>query len=129
MIQREESKKTKEKFVYITINIVSNMDERKRAFEGKFAQDQELAFRVESRACRLMGMWVAEQLGLSEDDSKLYAREVVSANLDEPGLNDVLRKIRADLLAKSIEISDHTLHKQIEKFLADAKEQLMHEEG
>lgn len=105
------------------------MDERKRAFEEKFARDQELAFRVESRASRLMGLWVAEKLGLSEDDAKLYARDVVSANLDEPGLNDVLRKVRTDITARNVEISDHTLRKQIEKFLAEAKEQLMHEDG
>lgn len=108
---------------------MSNIDERKRAFEEKFARDQELAFRVESRASRLMGMWVAEKLGLSEDDARTYAREVISVNLEEPGLDDVLRKVRADLDAREIGISDNVLKKQIDRFLDEAKSQMMGEAG
>lgn len=107
---------------------MSNIDERKKAFEEKFARDQELAFRVESRASRLIGLWVAEKLGLSGDDAKTYARDVISANLDEPGLEDVFRKIKGDLVSKNITISDHVLRKQMEQCLDDARNQLLSEE-
>lgn len=106
---------------------MSTIDDRKRVFEEKYARDQELVFRVESRASRLMGLWVAEKLGLSGDDAATYAREVVSANLDEPGLDDVLHKVQADLQVKGVTISEHALRKQIDHSMAEAKAQLLGE--
>ena len=64
---------------------MNSMDDRKSAFENKFAHDQELAFRVEARACKLFGLWLAEKMGLSDEESLVYAKTIVAANLDEPG--------------------------------------------
>lgn len=108
---------------------MTTIDDRKRVFEDKYARDQEFAFRVESRASRLIGLWVAEKIGLSGDDAATYAREVVSANLDEPGLDDVLRKVRGDLDAKGIALSDHLLRKQMDALLEQAKDQIFEEKG
>lgn len=107
---------------------MTKIEDREKAFEQKFAKDQELAFKVESRASRLIGMWVAEKLGLSGEDAKTYAREVVAANLDEPGLDDVIRKVKADLDAKSAGVSAHAIEKQTNLLLEEAKRQLMEEE-
>ena len=60
-----------------------SLEDRKDAFEKKYAHDQELMFKVEARTSKLFGLWVAEQIGLSGPDADTYAKEVVAANLEE----------------------------------------------
>ena len=103
---------------------MSSFDDRKGAFENKYAHDQEMMFKVEARACKLFGLWMAGQLGLAGKDTETYAKEVVGANLDEPGFEDVKRKVMVDIKAKKLDISDRMLDKQLEKFVAEAKAQL-----
>ena len=104
---------------------MSSFDDRKGAFESKYAHDQEMMFKMEARACKLFGLWVAGQLGLAGKDAETYAKEVVASNLDEPGFDDVKRKVMPDIAAKKLNISDHMLDKQLEKFMAEAKAQVV----
>ena len=103
---------------------MSSFDDRKGALENKYAHDQETMFRVEARTCKLFGLWVAEQLGLTGKDAETYAKEVVAANLDEPGFDDVKRKVMPDITAKKLNLSEHMLDKQLEKFMAEARAQI-----
>jgi hypothetical protein len=101
-----------------------SLDDRKDAFEKKYAHDQELMFKVEARTCKLFGLWVAEQIGLTGADAETYAKEVVSANLEEAGFDDVKRKVVPDLQAKGKDVSDHILDRQLEIALEEAQRQL-----
>ncbi len=103
---------------------MTTFDNREKSFENKFAHDEKLDFAVEARLSKLFGLWAAEQLGLSENDAQTYAGTVVSANLEEPGFNDVLRKVRADFDEKGLEISDHIMEVELEKCLVEAKKQI-----
>ena len=102
-----------------------SLEDRKDAFEKKYAHDQELMFRVEARTCKLFGLWAAGQMGLSGTDAETYAKEVVSANLEEAGFDDVKRKVAPDFKAKGLEISNHVLDRQLEEAFEEAKKQLI----
>ena len=101
-----------------------SLEDRKDAFEKKYAHDQELMFRVEARTCKLFGLWVAGQLGMSGTDADTYAKEVVSSNLEEAGFNDVKRKVMPDLAAKALDISEHVQDRQLEEAFEEARKQL-----
>ena len=98
--------------------------DREKGFEAKYAHEEQLDFAVEARCSKLFGLWVAEQIGLDEATSKTYAMDVVESNLEEPGFEDVLRKVNTDLDEKNIEISDHVLRTQLDKCLVEAKAQI-----
>ena len=103
---------------------MTSFDDRKKGFESKFAHEEKLDFAVEARCSKLFGLWVAEQIGLDGADAKTYAMEVVESNLEEPGFEDVLRKVNKDLNTKNVEISDHDLRVQLDRALAEAKVQI-----
>ena len=106
---------------------MASFDDREKVFENKFAHEEKLDFAVEARCSKLFGLWVAEQIGLEGADTNTYAMEVVEANLEEPGFEDIMRKVNADLDEKQIEISDHILRSELDKALAEAKKQLAEE--
>ncbi len=106
---------------------MTTFNEREKAFEDKYKHDQELQFKVEVRRNKLLGLWVAEMLGLSGADAEAYAKEVVSADFEEPGDADVVRKIQADAQAKNLDLSEHRLRKKMDELMAVAKEQIMSE--
>ena len=99
-------------------------DDRERQEETRFKHQQELAFKARNRGNKLFGLWIAEQLGLSGEAAEDYARDVVVADFDLPGDEDIFTKVRADLEAKSIEISDHILDKRLQEFRQIAAEQI-----
>jgi len=103
---------------------MTGFDDRKDAFERKFAHDGEMMFKVEARCCKLFGLWAAGQLGLSDADAETYAREVIAANLEEPGFDDVKRKVMPDFAAKGLDISDHMVDSMLAKYMEEAKAQL-----
>ncbi len=103
---------------------MSSFDDRKDAFESKFAHDEELAFKVEARTIKLFGLWAAEQLGLFDADADTYAKEVVAANLEEPGFDDVKRKVVPDFEAKNLDISEHTIDMKLQKYTEIAYAQI-----
>ncbi|KAA8610227.1 DUF1476 domain-containing protein [Salipiger aestuarii] len=80
---------------------MSTFDDRETAFENKFIHDEELAFRAEARCNRLLGLWAAQLLGKSGDSADAYAREVVKADFQEAGHEDVVRKLASDLTGKT----------------------------
>ncbi len=104
--------------------MTDGFDDRKKAFEEKFAHDEELRFKAQARRNRLLGLWVAGLLGLSGEEAEAYAREVVMADLEEPGDEDVFRKVRADLDAKGVDVSDHRIRHRMEELLIEAAEQI-----
>ena len=103
---------------------MTTFDDRKRQEETRFKHDQELAFKARNRGNKLFGLWIAEQLGLSGDAAEQYARDVVIADFDAPGDDDIFTKVKADLGAKSIEISDHLLVKHLQECRETAAQQI-----
>ncbi len=99
---------------------MTTFNERERAFEKKFALDQDLKFKAEARRNNYLAAWIGEKMGLSEDEIKEYAKQVRRADLEEQGDDDVFRKVRADLDAKSIAVSDEELRAAMGEFLAKA---------
>ncbi len=99
---------------------MTGFDDRQKSFERKFALDEELRFKANARRNKLLGLWAAEKMGLSGDDAQTYAREVVKADLEEPGEEDVFRKIRSDFDAKGVEQSDHQIRRAMSGLLAEA---------
>lgn len=103
---------------------MTTFDEREQAFEAKFAHDAEMEFRVTARRNRLAGLWAAEKLGLTVDEAEAYARQVVQADFEEAGDDDVIRKLMGDLLKGGVETSDIELRSMLESKLAEARVQL-----
>lgn len=103
---------------------MTTFDDRKDALENKYAHEAKLDFEVEARCCKLFGLKIAEKLGLDGAEAQSYAMEVVSANLEEAGFGDVLRKVKPDLEAKGVEVSDHLLNVELDAALAEAKKQI-----
>lgn len=99
-------------------------EDRKKGFENKWAHDEELRFKVFARRNKLLGLWAAEQAGLSGDEADRYARDVIKADFEKPGDEDVFDKIKADIAAKSLDISEHTIRRTMEELLETAKEQV-----
>ena len=99
-------------------------EDRKKGFENKWAHDEELRFKVFARRNKLLGLWAAEQLGLSGDEADAYAREVIQADFAKPGDDDVFEKIKVDLSAKSLDISEHMIRRTMDELLETAKEQV-----
>ena len=106
---------------------MTTFDKREKVFEDKYKHDQELQFKVEVRRNKLLGLWVAELLGLSGADAEAYAKEVVRADFEEPGDADVIRKIQGDAAPKNIDLSEHRIRKKMDELIAVAKEQIMTE--
>ncbi len=106
---------------------MTTFNEREKAFEDKYKHDQELQFKVEVRRNKLLGLWVAEMLGLSGADAEAYAKEVVSADFEEPGDADVVRKVLGDTEPKNLDLNEHSLRKKMDELLTVAKEQIMSE--
>lgn len=106
---------------------MTTFNDREKAFEDKYKHDQDLQFRVEARRNKLLGLWIAEMLGKSEDESIAYAKEVVASDFEEPGDDDVVRKIMGDLEKSGTDLSEPSLRKKMEELLAEAKEQVMSE--
>ena len=108
---------------------MTTFEDREKGFERKFAHDQELKFKATARRNRLIGLWAAEKMGLSGDDAQAYAREVIRADLAEPGDEDVFRKLRADFDAKGVDQSDHQIRRTMEELLVTAAEQIQAEKS
>jgi hypothetical protein len=103
---------------------MSNFDNRQKGFEGKFAHDQELQFKAGARRNKLLGLWAAGLMGKSDDEADAYAKEVIKADFEEAGDDDVFRKVRADFDAAGVEQSDHQLRRQMDDLMAEAVTQL-----
>lgn len=101
-----------------------SFDDRQKGFERKFSLDQETLFKIEARASKLIGKWAAEKIGLSGTEAENYAKEIISANLDEPGYDDIKRKIEEDFLARNISFDVAEFNHLMDKSVADATAQI-----
>ena len=103
---------------------MTTFDKREEGFEKKFAHDEELQFKAGARRNKLLGLWAAEKLGLSGPAADAYAKEVVVADFDEAGDEDVFRKVRKDFDAKGIVQSDHQIRRTMEELMEQAIAQI-----
>lgn len=104
---------------------MSQFDDRERAEESKYVHDQDLQFKIMARRNKLLGLWAAELLGLSGTDAEEYAKTVVMADLEEPGDEDVFRKLRADFDAKDIRRTDSQIREHMAELMGVARDQVM----
>ncbi len=104
---------------------MTTFDDRERAFEAKFAHDEDMAFRVVARRNRLLGQWAAELMKLTPEEADAYAKTVVHADLEEAGDGDVVRKVVGDLTAAGIETDEAAVRAALEEQTIVARRQLM----
>jgi hypothetical protein len=103
---------------------MSGFDKRKDGFENKFAHDEELKFRATARRNKLLGLWAAEKMGMSGTEAADYARTVVKADFEEPGDEDVFRKVRGDFDARGVDQSDHQIRRTMDELMGEAVSQI-----
>ncbi|MGY3691101.1 hypothetical protein ACVIGA_001181 [Bradyrhizobium sp. USDA 3240] len=103
---------------------MNEFNKREEGFEKKFALDEELKFKAEARRNKLLGLWAAEKLGITGDAAGVYAKEVVAADFEEAGDNDVLHKVLRDLTAKSQATTERDVRAKMDELLAVAVAQV-----
>ena len=106
---------------------MSAFDDRERAFETKFARDQEVQFRITARRNRLLGAWAAEKMGLSAVEAESYAKAVVQADFEEAGDEDVIRKLLGDLVSAGVDVSEGDVRAALDAKAVEARRALMGE--
>lgn len=108
---------------------MSKFDEREKAFETKYRMDQEREFKANARRCKLVGLWAAGQMGMDGAEAQAYAKEVVAADFEKPGQDDVIDKIHADIAAKGLDISRHIVQLEMDRQYEEALRQITEEEA
>jgi hypothetical protein len=104
---------------------MTTFDDRERAFETKFAHDEEMAFRVSARRNRLLGQWAAEKMGLTPEEADAYSKAVMQADFEEAGFEDVIRKLVGDLTAANVETDEAEVRAALDEKTVEARRQLM----
>lgn len=99
---------------------MNSFDKREEGFEKKFALDEEQKFKAEARRNKLLGLWVADKLGITGDAATAYAKDVVAADFELPGDNDVVHKVMGDLTAKGIALTEQQLRAEMDVLMAQA---------
>jgi len=108
---------------------MTTFDDRERAFEAKYARDEDMAFRIIARRNRLLGEWAARLMGLSEAETDAYAKEVIRSDFEEAGDEDVIRKLLGDLTSAQIDIDDFKIREALAHKTVEARRQLMESQG
>ena len=101
---------------------MDKFNEREKSFEKKFVKDEELKFKLAARSNKYLGEWVSSELGKNEEEKTNYIQEIIKADMEEAGSEDVFRKVRKDFKIASISIEDSEIRVQMEKALSRAKE-------
>jgi hypothetical protein len=104
---------------------MTTFDDRERAFESKYARDEEMQFRIIARRNRLLGEWAARLMGLSEEETASYAKDVVRADFEEAGDDDVLRKVLGDLTAAGVDTDETKIQEALDHKTVEARRQIM----
>ena len=104
---------------------MTTFDNRENAFENKFAHDADLQFRISARRNKLLGLWAAELMGLTAEESDAYAKAVVQADFEEAGDEDVVRKVLGDLTSAGVEADDAMVRSALEALAAEARRQFI----
>lgn len=108
---------------------MTQFDDRERAFETKFAHDEAMNFRIVARRNRLLGEWAARKMGLSDEETVSYAKDVVRADFEEAGDEDVIRKVLGDLTGAGIEVDDSEIRDAIGHKMVEARRQIIQEQS
>ena len=103
---------------------MTTFNDREKSFEKKFQHDQELQFKVNARKNKLLGLWAAGLIGKAGADAEAYAKDVVMADFEKPGDSDVMNKLMTDLAAAGKPMEEHSIRKQGERLLEEAKKQV-----
>ena len=104
---------------------MTGFQDREKNAEKKFQLDEEMRFKINARRTKLLGLWVAQQLGHSGDAAETYAKSLVIEDMSKPGDDDVVQKALADLKAKGIDMTEHRIRKELEGFGKEAREQIL----
>jgi len=104
---------------------MTTFDERERAFETKFARDQEMQFRIHARRDRLLGLWAPQRMGLTEAEAETYARDLIRSDFETITDDDIVRKLLGDLTGAGVEIDEAEIRAQIELKTVEARRQLI----
>ena len=99
---------------------MTTFDKREEGFEKQFAVDEELKFKATARRNKMLGLWAAGKLGITGAEADAYAKEVIVADLEEAGDDDVFRKLRRDFDAKGVQESDHQIRRTMDELMAKA---------
>jgi hypothetical protein len=103
---------------------MTTFDDREKAFESKYALDQEQEFKATARRNKLLGLWAAEKMGLSSESAVQYAAAVVRADFEQPGDEDVFRKVAGDFKGSGLTVSDSELRSKMDELGSVAREQI-----
>ncbi len=106
---------------------MATFDDREKGYEGKFVHDETVLFKAAARRNKLLGLWAAEKLGLSGDEAQTFAGEVIKSDLEEPGDDDVFRKIRGSFDAHQVDQSDHQIRRTMDELMQEAIRQIQEE--
>ena len=102
-------------------------DDRQKGEENRFARDEDLRFRITSRRNRLLGLWLAEELGRTGESAEAYAREVIEADFERPGDDDVIEKVMADIHKAGLDIDEHKVRARLKALEQEAASQIRSE--
>ncbi len=103
---------------------MTTFDKREKDFERRFVLDEETRFKALARRNKKLGLWAAEKLGLTGDAAEAYSKEVIAADFEEAGDEDVFRKLRKDFDEKGVDLSDHQIRRTMEELLAAANQEV-----
>lgn len=103
---------------------MTTFDQRKDAYENKFAHDEELRFKATARRNKLLGLWAAAKLGKTGAEAEAYAKSVVLADFEEAGDDDVLRKVKADFAAGGVTTADEEIRRTMTELLIQAADEV-----
>ncbi len=106
---------------------MTTFDNREREAEKRFEHDEELKFKAGARRNKLLGLWAAEKLGLSGAEAAAYAKEVVMADFEKPGDEDVLEKVLGDFQTKGVAVDGHKIRVEMDRLMPIARKQIMEE--
>lgn len=104
---------------------MTSFDDREKAFESKFARDEELTFRITARRNRLVGEWAAGLMGLTSEETEAYAKSVVQADFEEAGDEDVVRKLLGDMVSAGVDMDEARVRAALSDKAAEARRQFM----
>jgi hypothetical protein len=104
---------------------MSQFDDRERAFEAKFARDEEMQFRITARRNRLLGEWAARQMGLSDIEAETYSKDVIRSDFEEAGEHDVIRKVLGDLTSAGVDCDEDKIREALRNKEIEARRQII----
>ena len=104
---------------------MTQFDDRERAFEAKYARDEEMQFRITARRNRLLGEWAGRRMGLSETEAETYAKDVIRADFEEAGDSDVIRKVLGDLTGAGVDCDEDQIREALRHKEVEARRQII----